>query len=88
MARAHTSALTPPSAGHTQTFASARLRFVRLVHLKPSETGAKPADAIAVSFFIAPACDATQMCTLQSRAFSAAFRVSDAFIRLWQSRNK
>lgn len=41
----------PPSAGHTQTFANARLRFVRLAHLKPMETGAKPADAIAVSFF-------------------------------------
>lgn len=51
VARVHTSALTPPSAGHTQTFANARLRFVRLAHLKPMEAGAKPADAITVSLF-------------------------------------
>lgn len=94
VARAHTSALIPPSAGHTQTFANARLCFVRLAHLKPSETRAKPADAIAVSFCIAPACDATRLMFAVRRArckvgaFSAAFRVSDAFIRLWQSRNK
>lgn len=68
VAGAHTSALTPPSAGHTQTFAKARLRFVRFAHLKPMETGAKVADAIAVSFFIAPSCDANRLMFAVRRA--------------------
>lgn len=65
---APTPPLSPRRLPDTQTFANARLHFIRPAHLKPLETGAKPPAAIAVSFFIAPACDATRLVFAVRRA--------------------